>query len=165
MLLFSAGKVTRFSVRTMTAQGDESGHDEVKSLAYRQAVATTLAPRIEKSCYKTDENWQDLLDILKWGKASGVKIIGGLPTVFEEAMPPKEVISFLQSFFQRNGHCFLVLPNYSLYPRSFFYDTSYHLKEANQIYHSKMLSPYLCEAMHSDGCPTDFTPDNGNRNP
>jgi hypothetical protein len=165
MLLSSIGKERRFSIKTMTVQGDESGHDEAKSLAYRHIIATILAPRIDESSYKTDENCQDLLDILKWGKASGVKIIGGLPTVFEEARPSKKVIRFLQSFFQRNGHCFLILPNYSLYPRVFFYDTAYHLKEANQIYYSKILAPYLYEAMHSDGCPIDFIPDNGNRNP
>ncbi len=161
MLLSSTGKERRFSIKTLTAQGDESGHDEAKSLAYRHIVATVSAPGIDVSSYQIDENWQDLLDILKWGKASGVKIIGGLPTVFEEARPSKEAISILQRFYKRNGHCFLILPNYSLYPRSFFYDTAYHLKEANQIYHSKILAPYLYEAMHSDDCPTDFTPDNG----
>jgi hypothetical protein len=163
MLLSKAGKERRFSIKTMTAQGDESGNDEAKSLAYRHIIARLPAPKINKASYKTDENWQDLLDILKWGKASGVKIIGGLPTVFEETRPSTETISFLQHLFQRNGHCFLILPNYSLYPRSFFYDTEYHLKEANQIYHSTILAPYLYEAMNSDDCPTDFTPDDSNR--
>jgi hypothetical protein len=163
MLLSSAGKERRFSVKTMTAQGDERGNDEAKSLVYRYFVATEPAPIIDDPSYKSDKNWQDILDILKWGKESGVKIVGGLPTVFEEVRPSTKVIGFLQRLFQSNGHCFLILPNHSLYPRSFFFDEAYHLKEAHQIYHSQILAPSLLEALHSDGCPADFTPYGNNK--
>jgi hypothetical protein len=153
MLMSDFAKKRRFYANTMTKQGDETGHNEVEGVAYRQLIDKLPITVVNKAAYESDSYWNDVKDILDWGKLSDVIIIGGLPVTFDDSKLPEEVIDFLRNFYRQHGHCFLVLPNKSLYPRSFFYDTAYHLNEASQIQHSRIIAPYLAQALTSHTCP------------
>ena len=49
----------------------------------------------------------------------------------------------IRSVYTANGGDFLVLPNFSRYPRSAFFDTAEHLNETWQVAHSKLLAEQL----------------------
>ncbi len=78
-----------------------------------------------------------------WAAAHGVQIIGGLPTEFADAPMPPATLQAIRSVYTQNGGDFLVLPNFSRYPRSAFFDTADHLNETWQVAHSKLLAEQL----------------------
>lgn len=153
MALATMGKHARSTIGSLTRQGDERGHSHAKGAPYKQYIAGQPSLLVSVQAYQSEQGWEDVRDILEWGKATGVTIIGGLPTVPDDAAVPEEAIRFLRKFYQAHGHCFLALPNNSRYPRSQFYDTVYHLNEETQIMHSTNLAPYLVFAIKSGKCP------------
>jgi hypothetical protein len=153
MALSTMGKHARSTVATLTTQGDERGHSRAKGVPYRQYIADLPNLAVSAEAYQSERGWGDVRDILEWGRATGVTIIGGLPTTPEDSSIPEESIRFLRKFYQAHGHCFLTLPNNSRYPRSNFYDSPYHLNEETQIMHSASLGPYLASAIKSGKCP------------
>jgi hypothetical protein len=155
MGLAAAGVQSRFGVETMTAQGDERGHDDERAQAYETFVTSTPAPTVEAAGYTSEAYWQDVIEILEWGSRTGVLVTGGLPTVFEDIQLPREVIPFLRSLFESRGACFVQLPNRSMYPRDHFYDAAFHLRERYQIRHSRLLAPLLAEIAETGRCPAD----------
>ena len=84
-------------------------------------------------------------DFLEWAAGRKIQVIGGLPTTFDDEAIPNALIGRLCTFYQRHGHGILVLENKSQYPRSSFYDTSYHLVEEQQINHSRLVAGRLGE--------------------
>jgi hypothetical protein len=70
-----------------------------------------------------------------------VQVIGGLPTGFDDVPMPE--LDAITSVYTENGGSFLVLPNFSRYPRSAFFDTAEHLNEAWQVAHSRLLAERL----------------------
>ena len=56
---------------------------------------------------------------------------------------PDATLNAIRSIYLANGGAFLVLPNFSRYPRSAFFDTAEHLNETWQIAHSKLLAEQL----------------------
>ena len=66
---------------------------------------------------------------------------------------PAAVINRLRELYEGRGACFVVLPNLGKYPRSDFFDTSYHLQETFQIAHSTALAPILAEISRISLCP------------
>jgi hypothetical protein len=57
-------------------------------------------------------------------------------------MPPA-TLQAIRSVYTENGGDFLVLPNFSRYPRSAFFDTAEHLNETWQVAHSKLLAEQM----------------------
>lgn len=153
MALRHAGVQRRFSVATLTPQGDERGHDDAKALAYKGLLAQLPIPEVPEASFVSESDWTDIVEILDWAKAAGVRVVGGLPTIVKDARIPDEAIPFLRHLYESHGQCFLVLPNRSTYPKPYFYDSLMHLSETHQIAHSELLAPYLAEIAKTGGCP------------
>lgn len=140
MVLSSAGKERRFSLKTMTVNGDEQGHDSSRAQPYVQFVSAAKTP--EANVFPA---WLEgeLIQIFDELKGRGVIVVGGLPTTFDDVVLSNDVVSARRAAFVDRGQCFIVLPNFSLYPRREFYDTPFHLREEAQIEHSRALAPIL----------------------
>jgi len=145
MGLKAAGVRRRFNLDTLDRQGDETGHDGAKALAYRDVIAhagESLPPTSNLLANPAGAQ-QTIGDFLDWARARGVTVVGGLPTIFNDRPVPDEVIVALRTFYAEHGAAFLVLPNRSQYPRSVFYDTGSHLRQSAAEAHSRLLAQAL----------------------
>jgi hypothetical protein len=80
---------------------------------------------------------------VRWARANGIRVIGGLPTEFADSPMPVETMAAIRWVYLANGGGFLELGNYSRYPRADFFDTSDHLSEPFQIVHSRLVGAAL----------------------
>jgi hypothetical protein len=80
---------------------------------------------------------------LRWAAAHQVRVIGGLPTGFDDSPVPTQSLAAIRRIYRDGGAAFLELPNRSRYPRSAFFDTADHLNEQEQIIHSKLVGAAL----------------------
>lgn len=142
--LARTGARTRRGLGTLTPQGDEAGHTAAKALAYRAAVAANPGevPRLEDVRAAVDSP-AELRRFLAWARSRDVRVIGGLPTTFDDLEVPDALVAHIRGAFEEAGHSFAMLPNRSLYPRSCFYDTHYHLHEDCQREHSGRVAGLL----------------------
>jgi hypothetical protein len=153
MALHRAGVSRRFSLATLNAQGDETGHDAAKAAPYREFNKAWPRMTVDAAAYVDRSYWTDVTRELDRLRAHGVIIVGGLPTTFDDTIIPADVLPFLRRYYADAGGCFIVLPNRSLYPRDDFYDTNYHLMESWQHHHSSALAPTLAMILRSGHCP------------
>jgi hypothetical protein len=144
MALARSGFRTRTGVRTLNAQGDETGHTAERAGAYRAVVAASpgeIPPLAEvRSAVNAPAQLRGFLD---WARAQDVRVIGGLPTTFDDLDVPAALVEHIRRTFEEAGHAFVALPNRSLYPRGCFYDTHYHLHEGCQREHSARVAAAL----------------------
>ena len=145
MGLNAAGVHRRFGLDTLNKQGDETGHDGVRALPYLSVVsaAPENLPNIRTLFDSPDGSQAAIAQFLDWCRAHGIVVVGGLPTVFDDAPVPDAAIARLRNFYAQHGGAFLVLPSKSQYPRSAFYDSGYHLRESWQRRHSALLAESL----------------------
>lgn len=149
--VFSAvGGQRRFGLHTMNEMGDEIGHDAEKAAEYQSVIANWdwTPPTLEETLPSPTESGgarDRIVSFLKFAHENDVTVIGGLPTTFDDAPIPEAVIAGIQQLFQSNGADFITLDNKSQYPRTDFYDTSFHLTEANAKTHSRTLAAKLAE--------------------
>ena len=145
MALAEAGVRRRFGLETLDRQGDETGHDDAKAMAYLAVVRGDPAnmPDNDGLLANPDGSQAAIAAFLDWCRTHGVTAVGGLPTVFNDRPIPDAPIAKLRAFYRAHGAGFLVLPNRSQYPRSAFYDTNYHLRESWQKRHSRLLAEKL----------------------
>jgi hypothetical protein len=144
MMLDGLGIKRRFSVDTMTLQGDEATHNLEKAKGYREYRNNLKwVPPSPAAISLTSYSATIVKDFMQWATAHNVTVIGGLPTTFNDVPIPDELIKKIQFFYTSNGHNFIVPQNKCQYPRESFYDTSYHLAEEFQIKHSKKLAHFL----------------------
>jgi hypothetical protein len=144
MGLAKAGVSRRINKETLTPQGDMRGHTESLGKEYRSFVRSM--PQASPSGELLSKRFlgEDILaNFLKWAKEHDIRVIGTLPTVFDDHPVPDKVIAKIASFYQSQGQEFFLLPNRSQYNRDCFYDTNYHLNEACQIAHSRLIAKYL----------------------
>jgi hypothetical protein len=127
----------------MNVWGDHVGHT-AELAATSQAVLAAAVPQ-HPSALQIGTGYGSALiaDFTRWASARGVRVIGGLSTEFAGAAMPDATLDAIRSIYLANGGEFLVLPNFSRYPRSAFFDTAEHLNEAGQIAHSKLLAEQL----------------------
>jgi len=146
MILNKIGVKRRFTLDTMTVNGDESTHNREKAKSYKAYIDNIkwTAPPVETFDEKSF-GALILTDFMKWATANDVTIVGGLPTTFNDSPIPDKLTNNLYQFYKKNGHYFLVMQNKSQYPRDYFFDTKYHLAEEYQIIHSKMIANFLFE--------------------
>ena len=154
MALESLGIRRRFSLDTVTQQGDESGHTVDKGKSYREYLSDLewqlpAADEFEPTSYKTEV----LSSFLEWAAEKEVTIVGGLPTTFNDEPINQELVLRLCSYYRNRGHRFIMLKNKSQYPRDYFFDTPYHLAEEYQIQHSRELAYRLKENLSGDAGP------------
>jgi hypothetical protein len=136
----------RFTLDTLTPQGDESGHTLENGLPYREYLDNLVwippgAEQFDVTSYRVET----LDEFLGWATSRNIQVIGGLPTTFDDEPVPDELVARLCAWYRRHGHRFMVLENKSQYPRSSFYDTAYHLVEEQQISHSRLVAGRLGE--------------------
>ena len=153
MALKRAGIGRRFSLGTLNAQGDESGHTAAKALPYRAYNMAWPRLTVDAGAYADHGYWHDVTVELARLHGRGVIVVGGLPTTFDDTIIPPNVVPFLQRLYADAGGCFIMLPNRSLYPRDHFYDASYHLTENWQHAHSHALAPQLAQIFQAGRCP------------
>lgn len=153
MALHRAGVGRRFSLATLNAQGDESGHDATKAAAYRAFNLAKPRVTVDAGAYADRRYWADLSRELARLRSHGVIIVGGLPTTFDDTVLPANVVPFLKRYYADANGCFILLPSRSLYPRDHFYDTHYHLIERWQHAHSNALAGQLSAIFHAGHCP------------
>jgi len=156
MILNKIGVKRRFSLGTMNEYGDETTHDEKKAAAYGTAITAWPRTRIDPVTYSDEKYWSDLSSIISRLRKKKLIVVGGLPTTFDDTVVASSVVSFLSSFYENQGACFLKLPNSSLYPRSYFYDTNYHLTEKFQHLHSGLLASKLAQIFRKGDCVETF---------
>jgi hypothetical protein len=149
MTLRQIGVAPPYSVAALTPQGDERGHTAAKAASHKYDLGR-WQPSVEAA--KDDRYWTDVLGVLRWGAAHGVRVVGGLPTVFDGVEVPQELVDALANRFRAAKGCFVVLENKSRYPRSSFYNTGYHLNEEAQIFHSQMVGRILVDILHRQEC-------------
>lgn len=152
-LLKAAGVQRRNSVATLTKQGDERDTTPAKADVYRSYIDSIPAAPIAHDIYDDPSSLEMLRAVLQTARSRGVIVVGGLPTTFDEATVTDALIDRMRAIFESAGACFIVLPNRSLYPRSAFFDSEYHLQEPFQIAHSELLAPILGEISKSASCP------------
>lgn len=134
----------RFSLDTLTAQGDERGHGPEKGQEYRAYIDSAPVEPPSIAAFEAASYNETLISgFLHRAKQHGVRVVGGLPTTFDDITIPAQVIADLEQLYRSEGQDFLVLDNRSQYPRNCFYDTSAHLNEPCQIAHSERLAAAL----------------------
>jgi len=145
MTLARAGVRRRFGLDTLDGQGDETGHDDAKALAYLAIIRSEPEnmPDTDRLLANPDGSQAAIAAFLDWCRVHGITAVGGLPTVFNDRPIPDAPLDKLRAFYGAHGAGFLVLPNRSQYPRSAFYDSSYHLRETWQQRHSQLLAQQL----------------------
>ncbi|HET7881269.1 MAG TPA: hypothetical protein VFL55_10315, partial [Acetobacteraceae bacterium] len=121
--------------------GDHVGHTATLAQASRSVLATTAPYHTSASAIRNGAGSQQIAAFTRWACAHGVQVIGGLPTGFDDVPMPE--LDAMTSVYTENGGGFLVLPNFSRYPRSAFFDTAEHLNEAWQVEHSRLLAERL----------------------
>lgn len=144
MGLDRAGVQRRFNRGTLTTQGDLRGHTVERGRAYQAWVksAQMNVPDVGRVDRAISEI-HSVVRFLDWAHASGVTVIGGLPTTYENLPLTEAQIDRLANIYSSQGAEFLVLDNKSQYARSCFYDNPYHLNEICQISHSQHLAEAL----------------------
>jgi hypothetical protein len=144
MLLDGAGIKRRFSIDTITIQGDESTHTTLKGKQYQSYLKNyQWSPPSYQDFDENSHTAKILSSFMKWAKQNKIKVIGGLPTTFATKIIPKKLIDKLKNYYEKHGHHFLLLDNRSQYSIDKFYDTPYHLCEEYQIEHSISVSRNL----------------------
>ena len=123
------------------AWGDHVGHTEALAATSLAALASTTPYHASAEQIRTGYGTALIADFTRWASAHGVRVIGGLPTEFADSAMPD--LTAIRSVYQANGGEFLVLPNFSRYPRAAFFDTPEHLNETWQKVHSRLLAETL----------------------
>ena len=82
-------------------------------------------------------------DFIQWAGLHGVRVIGGLPTGFEDSPIGDTSLDAIRAIYRGNNTGFLELANHSRYPRTAFFDTQDHLNEDGQISHSLLVAEGL----------------------
>jgi hypothetical protein len=151
MGLAAAGISRRFNRHNLTPQGDMRGHTSSRGKDYRQYLnSISQALPNDELLHKKFYGEVILENFLNWAEKHGIRVIGALPTTFNEKPLSNAVIAKIASIYYNQRQEFIVLPNYSQYDRNCFYDTNYHLDEFNQINHSLLIAKHLKVHKHLD---------------
>ncbi len=152
------------AVGESNAMGDHVGHTE--ALAQANAAELDAIEPYHPTAAQIRAGYGSVLiaRFLDWSQAHGVRVIGGLPTGFNDSPIPDATIAAIHAIYTAHGALFLELPNRSRYPRSAFFDTADHLNETWQVVHSIAVAGGLAPLVgvivgRRDA---DLTPDNPN---
>jgi hypothetical protein len=125
------------------AWGDHAGHTTKLAAASSPELAVVTPQHASAKRVAAGYGTALITKFIHWAASRGVRVIGGLPTEFADTPMPNATFSAIRSVYLNNGGEFLVLPNFSRYPRSAFFDTADHLNETWQVAHSKLLGGQL----------------------
>lgn len=138
--LAAAGVRARFDKQTATPQGDQTGltHDAGRPFD-AHIEASNWKPPSAESVAEANGAKAEIASFLDWCRQHGVRTIGGLPVAFADKPIPTELIEELRGFYALHGASIVILDNRSQYPRSYFFDSPFHLEEEHSIEHSLRL--------------------------
>jgi hypothetical protein len=125
------------------AWGDHTGHTALLAATSQAVLAATSPYHAAAEQIAGGYGSSLIASFTRWAVANGVRVIGGLPTEFADAPMSDDALQAIRSIYVSNAGDFLVLPNFSRYPRSAFFDTPQHLNETWQAVHSKLLAEQL----------------------
>lgn len=129
--------------KALDAFGDGVGHTARRGLLYRKVIDNWEWSAPDLETVSSPAARRDIAEFLQWARSRNILVIGGLPTTFDDAPIPPEVIESLRRLYVNNGQAFLVLANRSQYERSKFYDSQFHLNREEQLAHSRLLAARL----------------------
>jgi hypothetical protein len=145
MALDRRGYRRRSSTDSLTPQGDESGHTALAGNAYAEFLRG--AAPFDTEVVQASDSIDVLAAFLRQAQRDGISVIGGLPTIPDNASPSAEGVQHLRSIFESQGQRFIVLPNLSRYPLSCFFDTLSHLNEDCQKTHSAAMAAHIAAVL------------------
>jgi len=144
MFMDSFGVQRRITIDNFNIHGDQVGHTVEAGALYRRTIEEwPWSGPVKDSVLSHSYTRDYLAEFLRWATENKITVVGGLPTTFNDQRIDPAIVDALRSFFVDNGHLFVDLPNQSQYPRSFFYDTPYHLLEPYQRQHSQSVAEKL----------------------
>jgi hypothetical protein len=155
MALSRVGVKRRVGVDTLNATGDEISHTAEKGSQYRALISSWEVSTIDATAYSDEKQWSDVRVLIAQLREKGAIVVGGLPTTFDDTVLPPGVVVFMTRLFESGDACFLTLSNRSMYPRTSFFDSNYHLNEEAQRLHSRNLLPELLDIFRRGGCQTE----------
>jgi hypothetical protein len=123
--------------------GDHVGHTGALATLSRDVLATAIPHHPSAEQISAGYGTELIAAFTRWAAAHNMRVIGGLPTGFVDSPMPDVTLQAIRSVYSANGGDFLILPNFSRYPRSAFFDTAEHLNETWQAVHSKLLAEQL----------------------
>jgi hypothetical protein len=134
---------------SFNAWGDHVGHTS-RLGSISQPVLATMTP-FHPGADEIRDGYGAVLvrEFLVWADRNGVRVIGGLPTGFDDSPIGDASVAAIRAVYRNAG--FLELPGRSRYPRSAFFDTADHLNEEAQIRHSVAIGRALAEMAVSRG--------------
>jgi hypothetical protein len=122
------------------AFGDHVGHTAALAAADRDALAIFRRTDPTAAAIASGYGTRLIAEFVAWGTAHQVRMIGGLPTEFDDVPLPDATIAAVRAVYERNGGGFLALENRSRYPRADFFDSPDHLNETWQGIHSDAIA-------------------------
>ena len=144
MTLEAAGVRRGLNVGVMTPQGDLRDQTEDKARLYRATILREEFRLKPASQFRvSDAVRSELGAFLDWAKRNRIRVIGTLPTTFDDRRVEDEIVARIAAVYREHGQEFVMLPNRSQYPRTCFFNTQNHLVERCQIAHSEALAHLL----------------------
>jgi hypothetical protein len=129
------------------AWGDHVGHTATRGAASRGLLAILVPQHATAEEIRDGYGTELIAGFLAWAASHCVRVIGGVPTNFDDAPIPDATVAAMRSVYLGQHAQFLELPNESRYPRAAFFDTPEHLNELGQVSHSVMLARELAKML------------------
>jgi hypothetical protein len=145
--LAESGVRRRFTDASVNAYGDQQGHTEELGEEYAEAISEQH-PVIPDLSRQAPGSYAEgvIKGFLHSAREKGVRVIGGLPTTFDDVAIPDGTARYLKQLYESQGQEFLALSNRSQYKRACFFDIAYHLNSRCQTTHSLLLAAAIRRA-------------------
>jgi hypothetical protein len=116
--------------------GDGIGHGLARAAANRAFLAALHRADPAPAAIAAGHGAAEIARFLDWARGHGLRVIGGWPTEFADALPDPRLPAALAGFYRAHGAAFLPLPGKGRYPRADFFDSQDHLATECQARHS-----------------------------
>lgn len=126
----------------MNPWGDQVGHTRERAQASAALLAQAHPTHLPSQAIDAGEGSAEVRRFVAWAAASGVTVLGGFATGFDDIPIPVETAEAIRRIYRVEGTRtgFLDLPNQARYPRPWFFDTPDHLHEDAQRLHSRLVA-------------------------
>ena len=125
------------------AWGDRIGHTAALG-QINAARLSAMKPEHETALrIRNGDGAAEVRRLIEWGRAHGVRMVGGMPAGFANAPVPEATKRAIRTLYQEAGAEFVDLGEQDLYPPAAFFDTPDHLNEETQITRSRLIAAAL----------------------
>lgn len=157
MALDRMGVSRRSNLATLNANGDETTNTADAAREYADYIAEFpwTQPRPPAANGPAE---RALTNFAAEAERRGARVVGGLPTTFNDRPIPQETVSAVRQIYQRAGAEFVIVEGASQYPRAAFFDTSDHLQDRWQAEHSRRVALALKVPAPDRPSQSDATP-------